>query len=68
VDDTPKVSSIFYQILSDIIHQSHGEDYLSDEDDNSEVMVENSDGEEEPVGHTKEPCSRDANIIIVHER
>lgn len=47
--DTPRISTIFSRILSNVIAESHGDDYLSDEDDDGEVMVMNSDGEEEPV-------------------
>lgn len=47
--DTPRVSAIFSTILSDIIGEAHGDDYLSDEDEDVEIMVSNSDGEEVPV-------------------
>jgi hypothetical protein len=49
VGDTPKISAIFSNILSDIVCESHGDDYLSDEDEEAEIMVSNSDGEEVPV-------------------
>jgi hypothetical protein len=49
VGDTPRVSAIFSTILSDIIGEAHGDDYLSDEDEDVEIMVSNSDGEEVPV-------------------
>lgn len=49
VGDTPKVSAIFSGILCDIVTESHGDDYLSDEDEDVEIMVSNANGEEEPV-------------------
>ena len=49
VGDAPKISAIFSDIISDIVSESHGDDYLSDEDEEAEIMVSNSDGEEVPV-------------------
>ena len=49
VGDAPKISAIFSGIISDIVSKSHGDDYLSDEDEEAEIMVSNSDGEEVPV-------------------
>ena len=69
VGDTPKVSAIFSGILSDIIGEAHGDDYLSDEDDDVEIMVSNVDGEEVPVSlatiHTTVILA--ANILTVRE-
>jgi hypothetical protein len=46
VGDTPKVSAIFSGILTGIICEAHGGDYLSDDDDEVQIMVTNSEGED----------------------
>jgi hypothetical protein len=69
VGDTPKVSAIFSSILSEIINEVHGDDYLSDEDDDVEIMVSNADGEDVPVSSKMISTSEilGANVLTVRE-
>ena len=46
VSDTPKVSALFSGILGGIISEAHGDDYLSDDDEDFQIMVTNQEGEE----------------------
>lgn len=46
MSDAPKISAIFSGILAGIICEAHGDDYLSDDDDDVQIMVTNSEGKE----------------------
>jgi hypothetical protein len=43
IGDIPRVLVIFSTILSDIISEAHGDDYLSNEDEDIKTIVSNSD-------------------------
>jgi hypothetical protein len=52
--DSSKVSFIFNKILQDEIKEPHGNHWVSDDEDGSDVMVEDSDGEAQRVRDSAE--------------